>query len=492
MKNILLVLVCMHSCLCMLAQQDLGIRNSNYSGIQGALLNPGAIAGSTLAWDVNVFSMGEVFDNTFLYAPKSSLPFFGIKRIIDGSIHENLFRTRYSQQDANKLYNLTLSTEILGPSFFFSVAKKHKIGFTVAGRAYTNIKDIPGNIAQNAFAYLKEKDLWNTSFNDNTSRINSMGWLEYGLHYATVLYSKGRHELKAGISLNYLQGIAAAYVKNTHINYRIGDTTNINFSATSVDYGRTDFDAYKKINDYNDLNHGHGFGADIGFIYVRFREEAASSVQPGEGMRDPNDKSSYIYRLGISLLDMGSINFNRNTAAYHLQANNANFADWGRSKFSGNAQLDQTLSAVFYQGDSAKSFSSNHFNMALPAAISIQADWNVYKNFFANMTIIKGFGHGNKQGVTRPDVYSVTPRYETKWLEISVPVSILYYNHWQPRIGLAARAGYFFIGGDALGGLLKFNDLEGVDFYAGIHFFITELEAASKKNKNHKKTSARQ
>ena len=112
--------------------------------------------------------------------------------------------------------------------------------------------------------------------------------------------------------------------------------------------------------------------------------------------------------------------------------------------------------------------------MALPSAISIQVDWNVYNHFFANLTIIKGFGHGNNPGVIRPDVYSLTPRYETLWGEVSIPMSLLYYNQWRPRIGLAMRIYYFFIGGDAPGSLLKLNDLEGVDFYAGIHFFIPE------------------
>jgi hypothetical protein len=51
-------------------------------------------------------------------------------------------------------------------------------------------------------------------------------------------------------------------------------------------------------------------------------------------------------------------------------------------------------------------------------------------------------------------------------------MSLIYYGHWQPRIGLAARFGWFFIGGDALGGLLKLNDFEGADFYMGVHFFI--------------------
>jgi hypothetical protein len=457
MNKMLVLFLCMYSSVCLFAQQNLGIRNSNYAGIQGALINPSSIADSKLKWDLNILSVGEVFDNNFLYAPKNALGFFGIKKIIEGSIHEDLFNTRFDPQNPNKLYNVTLSTEIVGPSFYITVLKKHVIGLTIAGRGYANIKNITGHAGQNAFDYFQNKGLWNTDFHDNSARLNSMGWLQYGLHYATVIYSKGRNELKAGISLNYLQGIAAAYFKNTNINYKIVDTSNMIFSNSSIDYGRTDIKDDKKI------NNGHGFGADIGFTYVHLTE----------------DKNNYVYRIGLSVIDVGSINFKNNSASYHLQADSADFANWHQLKFANNTQLDQTLSAVFYQGDSTKSLKANHFRMGLPAAISIQADWNVYKNYFVNATIIKGFGHSG-QGVTRPDVYSITPRYETQWLEISVPMSLLYYNHLKPRIGLAVRAGYFFIGGDAPGSLLKLNDLEGVDFYAGVHFFIAQKQKTTK------------
>ena len=473
MKKLVLLFLCMPVWLYLSAQQNLGIRNSNYAGIQGALLNPSSIADSRLQWDVNIWSVGEVFANTFLYAPKHSLPFFGVGKIIKGTIHEDLFFTHFNPQDPGKLYNLTFSAEILGPSFFMKIAKKNVIGFTVAERSYGNIKDISGALAQNSFAYLLEPDLWNTTFHDSTTRVNSMSWLSYGLHYATVLYSDGKSELKGGISLNYLQGLEAAYVKNTHINYKINDTSNITFTNSTIDYGRTDIDTYKKI-DYNNLNHGHGFGTDIGFTYVRLKDAALYNAEPDDKMFAGTQKPNYIYRIGISLIDLGYVNFNRSSASFHLQTDSAGFANWHHSKFSGNNQFDQTLSAIFYHGDSLKSLTANRFNMALPAAFSIQADWNVYENFFANMTIIKGLGHGNNNGVTRPDVYSLTPRYETLWGEVSIPMSLLYYNQWESRIGLALRIGYFFIGGDAPGSLLKLSDLNNVDFYAGIHVFMAE------------------
>jgi len=461
-------------CLYLFAQQNLGIRNSNYAGIQGALLNPSSIAGSKLKWDVNILSGDMVFDNTYLYIPKNLLTVFGFKRIIDGAINETLFYTHFDPRGKDRLYNVTFSTEILGPSFFFKIAKKHEIGFTTAARFYANINNITGNMAENAYAYFRDPALWNFFLKDNTTRVNSLGWLEYGLHYAAVIYNEGRNELKAGISLNYLQGIAAAYANNTHTKYIIRDGDNLNFYNSSIDYGRTNFDDFKSFSLHNDLNHGSGFGADIGFTYVHLKDASSSNNDEHIHIQSAPEKNDYVYRLGISLLDLGSINFNRNTATYHLQATSADFTNWSHVGFTSNNQVDQTLSAVFYHGDSSKSLTGDHFNMALPAAISIQADWNICKQFFINATVIQGFGHENKLGVTRPDVYSVTPRYETRWFEVSLPVSVLYYGDWRPRVGLAVRAGYFFIGGDAPGSLLKLNDMNGVDFYAGIHYFIPE------------------
>ncbi|HEX4373658.1 MAG TPA: DUF5723 family protein [Puia sp.] len=450
MKKMLIILLITHMGISMRAQQNLGIRNSNYAGIQGALLNPSSIADSKLKWDINIISVDEVFDNTFLFAPKNSLSFLGFKKIIKGAIKEDLFATHFDSQNPNKLYNVTFSGEALGPSFFIKLPKKQAIGFSASARVYANINNITGTLSQNLFDYFLNKSLWGTELHDNSAKINEMSWMQYGVHYAAVLYSNGKDELTAGISLNYLLGNTAAFVKNMHINYQITDTSNFILNNSSIDYGRTD------INKSGDFNNGHGFGADIGFTYLHYNY----------------DSKNYLYRIGFSLIDLGAINFKNNAAAYHLQADSVNLSNWHQLKFSNNVEFDRTISAFFYNGDSAKSLTANHFKMGLPAAISIQVDWNICKNYFINTTIIKGFGHADGQGVVRPDVYSITPRYETKITEVSVPLSLLYYGHLQPRMGVAVRYRYFFIGGDAPGSLLKLSNLEGVDFYAGIRFSV--------------------
>src|SRR5678810_320593 len=116
MKKVAIFLLCLHNVIFIYAQQDLGMRNGNYAGIQSTCLNPSAIADSKLKWDINVFSTNTVFDNTFLFIPRDSLHILGFKSIINDIIHQTQFFTHFDPQHPDKLYSVTLSNELLGPS----------------------------------------------------------------------------------------------------------------------------------------------------------------------------------------------------------------------------------------------------------------------------------------------------------------------------------------------------------------------------------------
>lgn len=471
MKRVITLLLCIQGALFIYAQQDLGIRNSHYAGVQAALLNPAGMEGQNLKWDVNIVSVGTLFDNNYLYIPKGAVPVLGFRAIIEGIKHENKFVTRFDPANPDKRYDFVLAGEVMGPSFQAKIANGQTIGFTFLARAYANINDFTGHVAQNAYDYMRNRILWYKPFHDNTTRINGMAWLEYGFYYAATIYKDSKGELAVGVGLKYLQGIGAAYVKNTSLNYTIGDTTQLIFTHSNLDYGRTDYDSYSKKEGHRELTHGHGFGANIGFTYTRFNDAVTTPAQQRKCKWIGWGKSDYLYKLGLSLIDAGAIRFNRMTSVFHLHSDGANFSNWYAYNLKTNEQVDRTISAAFYQGDSTKSYAGNSFKMGLPIALSCQADWNCYDNFFVNVTITKGFGHGNRQGVVRPDVYSLTPRYESRWLEVSLPFSVIYYGNWRPRLGFAVRAGYLFFGADAPAGLFRLRNMYGTDFYAGIHFF---------------------
>ena len=457
MRKTLIAWCCVCLPFCLSAQYNFGIGNGNYSGIQGARINPAITAGSPMQWEVNAVSAGILYDNTFLYTPHGSVPVLGFKSIYSGIIDNRHFVTRYDPSNPGKLYQFVLSTEVLGPSVRVNIGTDQSVGLTVAARSYANMRDLPGTTAQTAYAYLLQPDLWNKPLGDHSSRLNGMGWLQYGLNYSAILMDDGTNQLKAGIGLNYLQGVVAAYAKNTNLNFTVNDTANLQFIHSSVDYGRTDYDSYRRIR-RGDLIHGQGLSADLGIIFLH--------------KADPHDPTvPYDYRLGISVMDIGAIDFNRNAAAYHLQTDTANFAAWRQVHLASNLAVDRTLSAIFYHGDSSKSQTADHFKMRMPAALSLQGDFRLTTRLFVNATIVKGLHHRDDPGVIQPDLYSITPRMETRWWDVSVPLSLLYYGAWRPRIGVAARIGYFFIGGDAPWSILGVGDIHGADVYVGFRYF---------------------
>jgi outer membrane protein OmpA-like peptidoglycan-associated protein len=111
--------------------------------------------------------------------------------------------------------------------------------------------------------------------------------------------------------------------------------------------------------------------------------------------------------------------------------------------------------------------------MALPTAVSLQVDWNAYKKFYVAANYIHGVKH-SEPGIDRASVLSVTPRYESPWLDISMPVSYFNYTGKISRVGLAFRFASFFLGSDRIGTLFGLGDLNGMDVYAGLKFSMNK------------------
>ncbi|MCB0640336.1 MAG: hypothetical protein KDC44_01795, partial [Phaeodactylibacter sp.] len=60
---------------------------------------------------------------------------------------------------------------------------------------------------------------------------------------------------------------------------------------------------------------------------------------------------------------------------------------------------------------------------------------------------------------------AVTPRFEHRWFEAGLPISL--YNYDQLQVGLYGRVGPLTIGTEKLGALFLSNNLSGMDIYIG-------------------------
>ncbi len=460
------------------AQEMFGVRGSNYAGIQGLGINPASMINSRLDIDINLITMGVTVENDFLYLPDDELKFFGIGNAMD-KFDAKEYIDDFTLPNADDTYNSNALINIQGPGAMFTIKNKHAFAITTQFRFAKSAENVQGHVAKYSVEGLGYNPLHDIDFHAKDFKLDLNGWLEYGLSYATILTENEKGALSGGVTLKLLQGIAGAYAENVDIYYNVVDDTNMVFlPGSTIDYGNTDYNSFDNVEGYDDLISGSGFAFDLGFTYDFLKDPSEWQYEmDGTKLHDPT-KNRYYLRLGLSILDIGSIKYKDNAFVNHLEtADSAWYYNYNTDEFDDNIDFNTTMSSIFYNGNPIASFRDTEFKMKLPGSLSFQADWNAYKKFYVNAVYMFGF-NTKDHGPTRPTAIAVTPRYETKWFDVSVPFSYYNYNGKVTRMGLAFRFASFFIGTDRAGTLFGLSDMDGLDVYAGLKFSLAKERIA--------------
>ena len=450
------------------AQEMLGIANSNYAGTNGLSLNPSSMVDSRLDLDVNLFTIGVSADNDYLYMSKDSLKFFGFKRIVDLAGNRG-YLDKFSFGNKDKQFNAGVYSVVRGPSATFHI-KKHWVGITTQVRTAASLSSVGAPIAK--FAYeedgLKYDSLQNQLFEDAKFDIAAMIWGEIGLSYGHEILNRGKHYLKGAFTVKRLYGYGSAFIHNEGFSYNVQSDSVFTVYNPDVTYGHS-FNEEIEGTAYNDLINGRGWGFDFGVAYeFRPKHEDTKYEMDGERIEDPNE-NHYKLRVGLSIYDLGKIKFDEN--ATFADFNDATISFWpgyDTINFINTYDFDTTISNYTY-GNPTKSIKDNKYSVGLPHALSMQVDYNIWKKFYANLTWIQSIKTQNVS-VSAASLISITPRYELKWFEASVPISMYQYSAF--RVGLAFRLGSLIIGSDKFGSLLGLSNLGGMDAYLGLKFSL--------------------
>jgi len=466
-KSLLLSLFLSLNAVCLLGQEQLGLRLENYSGINSVFLNPSATISTPLKWDVNLASVGLFVENNYGFIQRASaFALFSQRENLDmgyawdfnneSSLPENLFLANFFD-DGKDRYVSSLST-INGPSAMVKI-KEHTIGAFYNYRFAFGAPNIPTNLS----LYTYDKRDFFDAFPVAPFDGSVMVWDEIGFNYAYKIETNAGF-LSIGTNIKYLRGKEAAYFENVNAFdlIKIGQDSIASDLAT-IEFGLTT--ASLQAETFANKTTGTGFGLDIG-----------ASATFG-GFKD----EGYTLKIGAALLDFGYIDFNQDAQQHRVevtQYREITVEDFGG--IQGVEEYNEFLQRVseITTGSATESLKGNEFRMFLPAGISLQADYSFDEHLFLNATIVQGLRLG-KPGIARNNIIAVSPRFEHRWFSVQLPIILHNYNN--VRIGLSGRIAFLTIGSDNLTSLIgRSSDFTGTDIYVGLKINPFNTEGADR------------
>ena len=469
MKKSLLSLLILMSYLAN-SQDFVGFNQSNYAGVSGIYQQPASIVDGRMKFDMNLVGLNVMGYNNYIGMDRSAL-----KRGKDANgnttfpaFSDSLFAKNYLTEKINSSdKSIYISNRIVGPSFMININRKNAIAISSGVRTYVNIDGISPDLAKLAFNEFKYPSLWVQNLKNKSLSIQEMSWAEYGLTFAHVFKDDNEHYFKAGATVKLLQGIQSAYVfvENLDYNFQTKDTVSLfnsdvkyghssNLNVGDISFGGNNTGT--KVFDYSQSYPGIGF--DFGFVY-EYRPDYKKYKYDMDGQKDlwRKDKNKYKLKIGLSVTDMGSIKFKKGGVGNDFHAN---VSLWNLKPISPKTlgELDDTLKGRY--GTSGAST----YRMNLPTAISLQIDYQIWKDFYVNLTPYFAFQFKNNDTKVH-DISSIslTPRWDHKWFGVFVPVQYNFLDGF--RLGAAVRLGPLVVGTSNLSPIVGQKTIYGADIY---------------------------
>lgn len=437
------------------AQEQLGLRLSNYAGINSTVLNPAYHGTTPLGWDANLVEGALYLNNNYAYLRSTS-----ISRLIRerAKLEYNLV-SDFTEADPpgpnnivvdfyrfNRSRNLYAMGSVMGPSFFVRLGPRHAIGLLTRARFVASARSVSNGLSY----YQYNPKPFFQDINVPPFRMAAAGWGELGFNYA---YTQPTYngQLTAGITIKALQASEGAYWRNEE-RFFLQKLPNDSLASNSVNFSYAYAGYSLETDTYTPQRNGGGFSVDLGVAYTI------------EG----NSEAIYDWKFGASLVDIGWLNFTENARAHQVTVDNpVAISTAAYLDIQGLNEGEEYIEYFSYQilNDSSASTRGSEFQMALPAAFSLQASRSLGRLAYVDAVLVQGFPMGDA-ALQRGSMLSVVPRFEHRWLEAALPITL--YDWRTTRIGLSLRLAFLTIGTEHLGSFISNNDLYGTDFYVGL------------------------
>ncbi len=438
-----------------LSQAQLGMRLEQRAGLYATTINPAALAFNPSRWELSLFQT-DVFANQ------------SYGRILNASVSDvlrdpdllvlldDLASDPVNTQIPVDFYRKgrafgALQARVAGPALAFRINGKHSIGLSMAGRFVLSSYRVPNLARYHRISQLA----YGQTYRVDPVKMATMGWAEVAGHY-TYRNFDGGVLFSAGITPKFLLGGQAAYAQvKADFDYTPIASDTVSLGSGNWAFGYTNDILYADdASTVRPRANGYGGGVDLG----------VSWAMPIEFADQPE---AYLWRAGISLLDVGAVRFGRNTEAHRIGFNQLSVVagdTLAASADDGPQAGVQALSNVLL-GDPNASKVANKFTMGLPTMLSAQFDYRVVPQFYVQAVMTQRLPI-YRHALKTPNTLAVVPRFEHRWASVSVPVVLSDYRSL--RLGLGARLGVLYFGSDDVLSWTGKRSLTGTDVYVGL------------------------
>ena len=432
-----------------LAQERFGLLHGNYGGTDITVLNPARSAAQWPWMDIRLVGADAFAWNSLVAWTGRDRPLIDELRSNGGGSGGDLVMRSLHLA---RTHHATVAANVLGPAVSVSLGRS-SVGFGIRSRSYVSASGISPELGRFIFEGLNYAPQHGVRYQDHGVRVLGAAWTEVGMNYARILRSEGFGMLSAGVNARYLLGHAAGAFQITDLDYTVYDTARIDIHEFSARYG---FAAPA-------INAGTGWGADLGITYERTMDEV-SDYRPHRGGAGCTPLR-YRYRVGISLVDLGGLRFAQAEAGT-VSAGALSIPDHGDMRVRGIEGIDSVLAGA------TNWTRTNGMRIGLPTGLSLQYDQRLADFAYVGVAAVHPLSGRNSLGLRRASAIAVTPRLETRYAELAIPVVLHEFDLAKPSVGLMLRLHGVVIGTDHLLPFVSTRDVHAVDVYFRVRWMI--------------------
>lgn len=454
-----------------LAQFPLSSAAGGYGGLYGAFTNPAHLSYNWLPWGIHLPGAGLAVQNSGLRADR----FNGLAALAGRNYSVDLDNasTRANPTKPDILVrNLGMAeSSFKSQGWLQGIGGYmhwgyHSFGLGVGNRSFNEFSHISASMFTHFTEGIRYDSLLDVPVSSDGLFFQASIFTELQLAWSWRFLNKVNRSAAIGVIAKPVVGYRGVHGKFDALTYTVTNTDTFRVNRFEGNYANAGTSPY--------FDGWRGIGFDLGFEYVAVnpdgpdemrRQQSRISCAPFGGRVKRNLKPipNHLWRIGVSLLDIGS--FRANATRYAGTANGLSESVLDPAIISGQGAEPFFLNLIDNGG--VLSADTNGFSVGLATAIGVQSDFWIIDRFYLHGSAIQRLPLFGDYRLARLNQWMVAPRYESPWVEVGLPLSLYEYRHLQ--LGLFARVGPLTFGTDRLGELFGFRRLMGADAYVSLN-----------------------